>query len=154
MATLHVRNVPDELYERLRAAAEEEGRSLGAEATSLLRTALAERDERRKQRSRVIGRGRSPFRERFAKSAKTLVLRAQQIAAGLGSPEVLPPHVLLAMLEDDVLRPTLERGGVTDESVRAALPKQAPSLDVQPPLSPDARQMLERALLASLDASL
>ena len=40
MATLHVRNVPDDLYERLRARAKSEGRSLSAEAIDLLREAL------------------------------------------------------------------------------------------------------------------
>jgi hypothetical protein len=98
--------------------------------------------------------GRSTFRERFAKSGKRLAARGQEIAAEHGSAEVLPPHLLLAMLEDDVLRPTLERGGVTEESVRAALPKNAKPLQVEPPLSADARQMLERALLAALDASI
>ena len=154
MATLHVRNVPDELYERLRASAEEESRSIGAQATALLRAALTQRDVRRQVQTRVRVGGRSPFRERFAKTAKELVARGQEIAAGQGSREVLPPHVLLAMLEDDVLRPTLERGGVTEESVRAALPPPAKRIEVAPPLSADARQMLERALLASLDASL
>jgi plasmid stability protein len=154
MATLHVRNVPDELYERLRASAEDEGRSIGAQATALLQSALSDRDFRREAYARVRIGGQSPFRRRFAKSAKQLVVRGQQIAAEQGSPEVLPPHVLLAMLEDDVLRPTLERGGVTEESVRAALPPAARRLEFAPPLSADARQMLERALLASLDASL
>ena len=153
MATLHVRSVPDELYERLRTAAEEDGRSIGAQATVHLRTALFEREQRRKAESRVMVGGRSPFRERFAKSGKRLAARGQEIAAEHGSPEVLPPHLLLAMLEDDVLRPTLERGGVTEESARAALPKKAKPLQSEPPLSAEARQMLERALLAALDAS-
>ena len=59
MATLHVRNVPDELYEELRASAEREGRSIGAEAIMLLRFALDQRagilgglGERRQPRSR------------------------------------------------------------------------------------------------------
>ena len=34
MATLHVRNVPDSLYEALRASAEQNGRSIGAQARS------------------------------------------------------------------------------------------------------------------------
>jgi plasmid stability protein len=154
MATLHVRNVPDDLYERLRAAAEEDGRSIGAEATSMLRAALFERDQRREQQTRVVMRPRgSSFRERFAKSGRRLAARGQELAAEHGSPEVLPPHLLLAMLEDDVLRPTLERGGVTEESVRAALPKKSEPVEGEPPLSADARQMLERALLAALDAS-
>jgi plasmid stability protein len=154
MATLHVRNVPDELYERLRASAEEDGRSIGAQATTLLRGALVQYDERTRGLRRLVVKDRGAFRQHFAQSAKVLVLRAQEIARDLGSPEVLPPHVLLAMLEDNVLRPTLERGGVTGESVHAALPPAAAPLKHGPPLSPDARQMLERALLASLDASL
>ena len=40
MATLHVRNVPDELYERLRRQAQASSRSLGAEVVTLLLRAL------------------------------------------------------------------------------------------------------------------
>ena len=40
MATLHVRNVPDELYEELRSRAAEHRRSLSAEAIKLLEDAL------------------------------------------------------------------------------------------------------------------
>jgi plasmid stability protein len=39
MATLHVRNVPDELYKRLRSLAEEDHRSLSAEVIDLLQEA-------------------------------------------------------------------------------------------------------------------
>lgn len=38
--TLYVRNVPDDLYDELSARAKEEGTSLNAEATRLLRRAL------------------------------------------------------------------------------------------------------------------
>jgi plasmid stability protein len=40
VATLYVRNVPDELYEQLRARAAREGRSIGAEALAILRDAF------------------------------------------------------------------------------------------------------------------
>jgi plasmid stability protein len=40
MATLHIRNVPDELYEALRARAEREGRSINAETIAVLREVL------------------------------------------------------------------------------------------------------------------
>jgi antitoxin FitA len=40
MATLHIRNVPDELYEALRARAEREGRSINAETIAALREVL------------------------------------------------------------------------------------------------------------------
>lgn len=42
MATLHVRNVPDGLYERLRQQAEAQNRSLSAEVIILLNHALNE----------------------------------------------------------------------------------------------------------------
>jgi plasmid stability protein len=41
MATLHVRNVPDEIYEALRARAKREGRSINAAAITILREALS-----------------------------------------------------------------------------------------------------------------
>jgi plasmid stability protein len=149
MATLHVRNIPDELYERLRAAADDDGRSIGAEATILLRDALTERRYRREGIDRIVGEG-SPFKRRFAQSAKLLVLRAQELAQDGGAAETMPAHVLLAMLEDDVLRPSLEKGGVNDESARAALPPPAKPGATRPPVSTDARRMLEQALLATL----
>lgn len=40
MPTLHVRNVPQELYERVQQRALEENRSISAEVISLLRSAL------------------------------------------------------------------------------------------------------------------
>jgi len=40
MATLHVRNVPDDLYERLRLRAAAEHRSLSAEVIGLLESGL------------------------------------------------------------------------------------------------------------------
>lgn len=150
MATLHVRNVPDALYEELRKAAEKDGRSIGAQATALLREGLLGRAERREDMVRVF-QDASPFKKRFAATAKDIVLRAQERARELGATEVLPAHVLLAMLEDDVLRPTLERGGVTSESVTAALPPAARRRESAPPVSADARLMLERALVATLD---
>ena len=44
MATLHVRNVPDELYERLKRLAGERHRSLSAEVLDLLEAGVASRD--------------------------------------------------------------------------------------------------------------
>ena len=43
MATLHVRNVPPELYEALRDRAAREGRSMNAEVIAILRRSLASR---------------------------------------------------------------------------------------------------------------
>ena len=43
MATLYVRNVPDDLYEQIRARAEVSSHSLSAEVVVLLRAALEEK---------------------------------------------------------------------------------------------------------------
>lgn len=40
MATLHVRNVPPDVYDALRERAEREGRSISAETIAILRRAL------------------------------------------------------------------------------------------------------------------
>jgi hypothetical protein len=151
MATLHARNFPDDLYEELRKTAEREGRSIGAQAIMLVRFALEQRagflgglGERRQPT-----RGRTPFSRRFAERAQDLVLRAQEICREVGSPEVTPAHVMLAMLEDDVLRPTLERKGITEDAVRAVLPSGPPRTGPAP-ISSEARGMLELALLQSL----
>jgi plasmid stability protein len=149
MATLHVRNVPDALYAELRATAERDGRSIGAEAITLLRFALTQRSQMYEGLQQAVARGRSAFAERFAERAKDIVTRAQDICREVGSAEVTPAHVMLAMLEDDVLRPTLERRGITEEAVRAVLPS-GPRRDGPAPVSAETRQMLEQALLQSL----
>jgi ATP-dependent Clp protease ATP-binding subunit ClpA len=93
----------------------------------------------------------APFKRRFAARVKELVIRGQQLAQEGGAAETMPAHVLLAMLEDNELRPALERGGVTVESATAALPAPARRTKTKPPISADARRMLESALLATLD---
>jgi ATP-dependent Clp protease ATP-binding subunit ClpA len=149
MATLHARNFPDELYERLRAAAAEEGRSIGAEAAALLSRALSERDEFRRGVQR-LNKPRFPtFREQFVMRAEQLVLQAQHHCRQVGSPEVTPAHVMLAMLDDPVLAPALERKGINEEAVRAVLPSGPPRKGPAP-ISDEARQMLENALVQSL----
>jgi hypothetical protein len=149
VATLHVRNVPDELYEELRARAERDGRSIGAEAIALLRGALTQRARAYEGVQHTVVRRKSAFTRRFAERAKDIVTRAQEICREVGSAEVTPAHVMLAMLEDDVLRGTLERRGITEEAVRAVLPSGPPR---QGPahVSAETRRMLEQALLQSL----
>lgn len=56
---LHVRGVPDELYEALRQAAEGEGRSISAQTIALLKGALAERTMSRAKILQNIERRRS-----------------------------------------------------------------------------------------------
>jgi len=55
MPTLHVRSVPDQLYERLQSSAQTGHRSLSAEVISLLYKAL-EDEELRKQQARILSR--------------------------------------------------------------------------------------------------
>jgi hypothetical protein len=148
MATLHARNFPDDVYERLRASAEAEGRSISAQAAVLLRSALTQRDQWKREVQHLKPRVPT-FREQFVMRAEQLVLRAQDHCRQVGSPEVTPAHVLLAMLEDPVLRPALERKGITEDAVRAVLPSGPPRKG-SAPISAEARQMLEQALVQSL----
>lgn len=147
MATLHVRNVPDGLYETLRDQADRDGRSIGAQALVLLRQALSQRQAFLGSR-RTTYRRRSPFLERFAESAKEVVLRAQEHARALGAMEVTPGHVLLAMLDDPLLREPLERGGIDEEAVRGRLPR-GPGSPTPVPLSDETRALLEQAFRSS-----
>lgn len=59
MATLHVRNVPDEIYQRLRDRAEASNRSLSAEVVVLLRGALDDRKPSQREVLDEIRRRRS-----------------------------------------------------------------------------------------------
>ena len=58
MAILHVRNVPDDLYERIRELADEESRSLTAEVVHLLEQGL-QAHERRRQAAAIVERIRA-----------------------------------------------------------------------------------------------
>jgi plasmid stability protein len=49
MATLHVRDVPDELYERIRKLAQAKNRSLSAQVNTLLARAVADEEHRQSQ---------------------------------------------------------------------------------------------------------
>ena len=61
MSTVHVRNVPDELYKRLKSLAQARHHSLGAEVIGLLYKAL-EAEELHEQQARILSRIR---RHRF-----------------------------------------------------------------------------------------
>jgi plasmid stability protein len=49
MATLHVRSVPEDLYERIQRLAQSQSRSLSAEVITLLYRALEEEENRQRQ---------------------------------------------------------------------------------------------------------
>jgi len=58
MPTLHVRNVPEDLYELIRTRAQEERRSITAEVIQLLRRALSDTDENQAEVLKRIQRRR------------------------------------------------------------------------------------------------
>jgi plasmid stability protein len=75
MSVLHVRNVPDALYERLRRRAEAQRRSLSAEVITLLTRALDE-EEQSPQATLAAIRSRRFFRpEELGAPDSTTVLR-------------------------------------------------------------------------------
>jgi len=94
MATLHVRNVPDELYERLRVQAESEGRSIGAETVQLLDQQLGGGSRRGLRRRRG---GPSPGGH-LGPAARAVVASAQEQARALDHSYVGTEHLLLGVL--------------------------------------------------------
>ena len=54
MATLHVRDFPDDVYTKLRALAEAENRSLSQEAIVLLKRAVELEGSNRERRRRIV----------------------------------------------------------------------------------------------------
>jgi ATP-dependent Clp protease ATP-binding subunit ClpA len=154
VATLHVRNVPDDLYEGLRVNAAFEGRSIGAQTVELLRRALETGPD-----PRETVRRRFPFRRgqaRFTQAARSAVVAAQEEVRTLGHTEVGSEHVLLGLLREGgelaraVAKPPL---GIRVDEVRKRVTELRPPGD--PPrgqiaFSPHAKQALEAALRESL----
>jgi len=142
MATLHVRNVPDELYERLRVQAEAEGRSIGAEAVQLLDQQLGG-GSRRGLRRRRGGSAPGPFK-RFAPAGRAVVERAQEEARGLGHAYIGTEHLLLGVL---AVRPL---SGMTLEQARrdaeALVGRGDGASEGQIPFTARAKKVLELSL--------
>jgi plasmid stability protein len=154
VATLHVRNVPDQLYEALRANAAVEGRSIGAQTVELLRRAL---DDRTGLRERVRSRISAGFGQvRFLKDARRAVVAAQEEVRALGHREVGTEHLLLGLLREGgelagmVAKPPLAidvdevRRRVTELRPRGEAPAGRIAFSVE------AKQALEAALRESL----
>jgi plasmid stability protein len=146
MATLHVRNVPDDLYELLREQAAENDRSIGAETVQLLQERLvidSARTLRRLRRRHAVAGG-GPFR-RFTPAARLAVATAQEEARALGHDYVGTEHLLLGVLAQE---PSL--ADLTPEDVRAQLEPGQARPTGQVPLTPEAKQALELALREAL----
>ena len=155
MATLHVRNVPDSLYEALRRHAEANGRSIGAQAIQLLEHALA---TQLAQRPRWLGRRRrSGGRfQRFTERGRRVVVAAQEEARALGHDHVGTGHLVLGLLAvgEGPGFVALETLGLSTERARAEVAERTASAEGTPPgqipFGPDAKKALELALRESL----
>lgn len=75
MPILHVRHVPEELYERLRQRARDENRSISAEVISLLERGLQEPPRSRKEVVEAILRRRSLRPTELGMPESTVLLR-------------------------------------------------------------------------------
>jgi len=157
MATLHVRQVPDELYELLRRRAEANGRSIGAEATVLLVQQLGgdfsahagSLGRRRRQR-------RAGLLTRFTEPARAAVMSAQEEARALQHDVIGTEHLLLGVLRTDGSAGAngLRSLGLDLEPARAEVERRlgrgtAPTRG-RVPFTPDAKKALELALRESL----
>jgi ATP-dependent Clp protease ATP-binding subunit ClpC len=161
MATLHVRNFPDALYARLRAEAERNGRSIGAETIFLLQSAAlagmtAGYPPARRRRRLARREATTPF-EHFSPRARQVVARAHDEARELGHAHVGTEHLLLGLLRDTGAPATLmlEAEGFAYADARAAIepgptPAEPTAAEVLP-FTPGAKKAMELALRESLD---
>jgi plasmid stability protein len=146
MATLHVRNVPDELYELLRERAAANGRSIGAETCQLIYERLVAAAGRPRpfaipgMRRRPVGPP-GPF-TRFTPEARQAVVTAQEEARILGHDHVGTDHLLLGVLERD--------DPVGAEKIRAGMTPGDADPTGQIPFTPEAKRALELGLRAAL----
>jgi ATP-dependent Clp protease ATP-binding subunit ClpC len=158
VATLHVRKVPDVLYELLRERAAIEGRSIGAEIVNVLEREFA--GQRHAPWAAAFGsrrRGRRPF-ERFSPRARRVIVEAQEEARALGSPVIATEHLLLPLFAERyaVASSALAAAGLEGVRVRkdlqgrAAAPGRVPGLDEGMPFTSGAKQALELALRESI----
>ena len=74
MATLHVRNIPDKLYEELKTRAKAEGRSLSMEVLYILKRALRRSYRSQKDLLKTIQRRRQRFNPAEASAPASLEL--------------------------------------------------------------------------------
>jgi hypothetical protein len=146
VATLHVRNVPDELYELLRERAAENGRSIGAETCQLLYERLVAAAGRPRPfpipglRRRPVG---SPgVFTRFTADARQAVVTAQEEARALGHDHVGTDHLLLGVFA--------RSHPARAEKIRAGMTPGDADVTGQIPFTPEAKRALELGLRAAL----
>jgi ATP-dependent Clp protease ATP-binding subunit ClpB len=91
--------------------------------------------------------------DKFTVKAQEAVQRAMEIAAEHGNPELLPLHLLAALVADreGIVAPVLEKVGADPQAVLAEAQRQLAQLPrvsgeaAQPTLSPPAQKLLDRA---------
>ena len=148
MATLHVRKVPDPLYEAIRERAEREGRSIGGEVVCLLEEALYARGLRRRPGAAAP----------FAADGRRAIAFARDEAREHGRSHIGTEHLLLGLLRvsDGPGARALASLGVDRETVAAAVLEEVGRGGGAPegaiPFAPDSKQALELALRESLAA--
>jgi plasmid stability protein len=153
MATLHVRNVPEPLYEALRRCAEENGRSIGGQAVALLNESLSAGRRGFPFFGRRATVETTPF-QAFAPESRSAVVDAQAVVRELGQDHVGGEHLLLALLASPgsavaaALAAPPHR--VTADAVRARLERGPGVPQGAIPFGPDAKKALELALRESL----
>ena len=158
MATLHVRNVPEPLYEALRTCADEEGRSIGAQAIVLLEAGLLGGG---RSRFRIGARRRAtverkPLFHRFTGRARETVRFAQDEARRLQHDYIGTEHILLGLLHDEasVASKALRQLNLDQERLRAHIEEVVgigpgtPSGPIH--FTPRAKKILELALREAL----
>jgi Clp amino terminal domain, pathogenicity island component/Antitoxin FitA-like, ribbon-helix-helix len=155
MATLHVRSVPDDLYELLREQASANARSIGAEVVQLLYERLAGDPPEPLRRFPSLGRRRHAgpgLFTRFSSRARGAVAAAQEEARELGHDDIDTGHLLLGVLRQEgaPVVGCLHDLGVTLESARAAVERARPRQSRRPAgqmrFQPGAKAALEIAL--------
>src|SRR3954470_6754095 len=120
MATLYVRNVPEDLYERLRAQAEAHGRPIGGDASQLLAEQLPPGTRRGRRRKRAT----APF-ERFGSAARAVIVAAKEEAASRSHGHIGTEHLLLGVLAQAPI-PGLELDTARAEIDRLVAPGSEP----------------------------
>src|SRR5829696_4223906 len=155
MATLHVRNFPDSLYEALRVCAGRNGRSIGAETIQLVSQSMGGQFAgsapwRGRRRGGMRGR---PF-ERFTPLGRAAVVAAQDDARSFGHDHVRTEHLLLALLGGEGIGGRAVASlGLTREAVRGRVERErgrgdAPAGEL--PFAAETKKALELALRESL----
>src|SRR5919199_2300625 len=148
MATLHVRKVPDYLYEAIRERAERQGRSIGGEVICLLEEMLLAQGLRR----------RRGLLEPFAEDGRQAIALAQDEARALGHQYLGTEHLLLGVLRVGEGRGARALAGLgidRDRVVRAVVEdigRGSESVEGTIPFTPRSKKALELALRESLAA--